>query len=367
VTSSLDELRAPQLQPDLVPETRRFFTRLDRPGNALANLTPNWFACVMGTGIVANAAVSLPVQVPGLRTAAHWLRHPDRARRHHRHPVIGHFYGAPPMAMMTVGSGALLVGHQLIGLGPALAIDTVLWVLGTVGGLITAVAIPYWQFTSAEPADRAARPRAFGGWLMPVVPPMVSATTGGQLLPYLPAGQARLTMLLACWAMFGMSLVASVVVITMIWSRLAHRDLGPAAMVPTLWIVLGPLGQSITASGVLCGDAHLAVGRQLAGVLSAAGLLYGVPTLGFALLWVAVAGAITIRTARTGLPFSLTWWSFTFPVGTCATGLSVLAAQSGSTVLAGLAVAFYLGLVLAWITVTARTAHGALRTGALLA
>jgi hypothetical protein len=32
-----------------------------------------------------------------------------------------------------------------------------------------------------------------------------------------------------------------------------------------------------------------------------------------------LAFAITIRAAREKLPFSLTWWSFTFPVGTRVT------------------------------------------------
>jgi tellurite resistance protein TehA-like permease len=33
-------------------------------------LGPSWFAAIMGTGIVANAAVTLPKTFPGLRTAA---------------------------------------------------------------------------------------------------------------------------------------------------------------------------------------------------------------------------------------------------------------------------------------------------------
>src|SRR5690349_9299283 len=36
----------------------------------LSYLGPNWFASVMGTGIVATAAASLPVHVPGLRAFA---------------------------------------------------------------------------------------------------------------------------------------------------------------------------------------------------------------------------------------------------------------------------------------------------------
>ena len=98
---------------------------------------------------------------------------------------------------------------------------------------------------------RAAPDAAFGGWLMPAVPPMVSAATGALLIPHLPACQLRLSLLLACYAMFGISLVASVVVITQVWQRLVRHSIGPAMMVPTLWIVLGPLGQSITAAGLL--------------------------------------------------------------------------------------------------------------------
>jgi tellurite resistance protein TehA-like permease len=61
----------------------------------------------------------------------------------------------------------------------------------------------------------------------------------------------------------------------------------------------------------------------------------------------------TIRTA--GLPFSLSWWSFTFPVGTVVTGTSELARHAGSTALGWLAVALFAFLVAAWLTAAANT------------
>ena len=88
------------------------------------------------------------------------------------------------------------------------------------------------------------------------------------------------------------------------------------------------------------------------------GLVYGLPMWGFAMLWLAIAATITLRTARLGLPFSLTWWSFTFPVGTVVTGTSGLAAATGATFLEFTALALYAGLVLAWGTVAFRTARG---------
>ncbi|HEY9424094.1 MAG TPA: TDT family transporter, partial [Microterricola sp.] len=285
------------------------------------------------------------------------------ARSHHTNPVMAQFYGAPPMAMLTVGAGTLLLGTDVIGLDAALAIDAVLWTLGTVLGLASAIVVPYLMFTGHRVDDDG----AFGGWMMPVVPPMVSAATGSLLLPHVPAGQPRLTLLLACYAMFGLSLIASLIVITLIWARLARHKLGPAVMVPTLWIVLGPLGQSITAANLLGGNAHLVVPPPWSTALELFGVLVGVPVLGFALLWTALALAVTVRTARTRLPFSLTWWSFTFPLGTCVTGVSALALHTGSVALQALAVLLFVGLVAAWLIVAARTAHGSIIRGTLFA
>ena len=121
-----------------------------------------------------------------------------------------------------------------------------------------------------------------------------------------------------------------------------------ASTVPTLWIVLGPLGQSITAANLLAGV------RVLPGQ-AAFGVLYGTITWGFALLWVAIAATVTVRTARRGLPFALTWWSFVFPLGTLVTGTSALAKQVPSAMFTGVAVVLYGALVLAWVTVAVRT------------
>ncbi len=382
-TALREQKQAPHREPG---GDRGLLRRLDKPAELFAHLTPNWFASIMGTGILATAAATLPLQFPGLRTGAtviwgiaslllvllvcatgvHWLRHKEAAVSHHRNPVMAHFYGAPPMALMTVGAGTLLIGKDVLGEHLALGIDVALWGTGTLLGLVTAVAVPYWQFTRFQTQEDS----AFGGWLMPVVPPMVSASTGALLLPYIPAGEARMTLLLACYAMFGLSLFASVIIITLIWHRLTQHKIGAAAAVPTLWIVLGPLGQSITAANLLGGNAHLAdSGTASSGTLTRAmaafGILYGVPVLGFVLLWAAIATAITIRTARQGLPFSLTWWSFTFPIGTCVTGVSGLAAHTHLAVFAAMAVAGYALLLAAWVVVAARTFHGSVLQGTL--
>ncbi|KAA0107759.1 TDT family transporter [Mycolicibacterium sp. P1-5] len=343
----------------------------------LGNLGPNWFASVMGTGIVATAGATLPVHIPGLRGFAeivwviatallvvliaivglHWLRHPTVARTHARNPQMAHFYGAAPMALLTVGAGAVLVGRDLIGNRLAIDLDWMLWTAGTIGGLFTAVSIPFLMFTQHNVEPDA----AFGGWLMPVVPPMVSAATGALLIPHMVPGTGRTTMLYGCYAMFGLSLLAAFIITTMIWSRLVLYGTSGTARVPTLWIVLGPIGQSITAAGLLGYVAPLAVEHELAEDLNAFAVIFGVPVWGFAVLWIALATSLTIRTLRRGMPFALTWWSLTFPVGTFVTGTTQLAVHTNLPafkVAAGLA---YVGLLSTWLLVAARTARGSLR------
>lgn len=378
MTATLTDRRAPERH--MVDEFDQ--RRSARKPAALRSLGPNWFAAVMGTGIVANAAATLPLRCPGLRGAAalvwalsagllvllsvawlvHRVRFPENARENRDHPVMAQFFGAPPMALLTVGGGTLLLGSDVIGLTAALAIDWVLWSAGTVLGLLSAAAIPYRMFTR----HRIEPDAAFGGWLMPVVPPMVSAAMGALLVPHTPAGQPRLTLILFCVTLFGLSLIAALITITMIWSRLVHHGAPAAGMVATLWIVLGPLGQSVTAAGLLANAAPTALPDLYAKGLLAFSVIFGLAVWGFAMLWLALALAVTIRTYRAGeLTFNLTWWGFTFPLGTCVTGSTVLYSHTDAALFALVAVLLYAVLVAAWAVVAAHTTRGVL-DGSLL-
>jgi hypothetical protein len=84
--------------------------------SVLGRLGPNWFASVMGTGIVANAAPTLPVHIHGLRVFAdavwvlaavllivliivvggHWLRAPDGGPQACPKPADGAFLRCGP-------------------------------------------------------------------------------------------------------------------------------------------------------------------------------------------------------------------------------------------------------------------------------
>jgi C4-dicarboxylate transporter/malic acid transport protein len=329
-------------------------------------VAPAWFATVMGTGILAVAAELLPVRarvLDGLAVGA-WgaaavllvvlvataARPANRARW--RGLAGEPSLGVPPMALMTVGAATALAGWRVVGEDVALVVAAALWAVGTAGALVVAVAVPTAMVTRHRPvlAD------ATGAWVLPLVPPMVSATTGAGLVAHLPAGQARLDLLLFLYALFGLSLLPTALTVAVVWARLLLHGPGPAERAPALWVVLGPLGQSITAASLLGAAATRAVDEPVADTLRAFGLMYGLVVWGFAVLWLALAIVLTRHHAsRDGVPFTAAWWSFVFPVGTLVTGTSELALRTGSDALRGAAVALFIMLLGVWAFTAARS------------
>ncbi|MCS0636154.1 C4-dicarboxylate ABC transporter [Streptomyces sp. LP05-1] len=371
------------------------------------HLGPHWYATVMGTAIVGTAGTAPApglTWIPGFRAACgavwalafalllavgtaralHWIRLRDRALAELRDPAVAPFQGCAAMALVAVGGGALTAGRELLG-PAAVALGTVLWTAGTALGLLVAVGIPYLMVARRLVAGQPGAGTGAGGsagagtggsagtgagagpgpgaspvWLLPVVAPMVSAASGPLLAQRLPAGQPREALLLFCCALFGLSLLATLLMLPLIFGRLVSGEPLPLPSTPTLFLVLGPLGQSTTAAAAFAGAAPGVPGaRELA-------VAYGVPVTGFALMWLALASAVVVRSLRRGLGFSMTWWAFTFPVGTCVTGTAGLARLTGLPALGWLAAGLYALLLAAWATAAVRTVRG-LAGGGLLA
>ncbi len=338
----------------------------------LRHLGPNWYAAVMGTAIVSTAGATLthpvarPVTVAVWALAAlalgvlltaravHWIRHRDQARAHLLDPNVAPFYGCLSMALLAVGGATLLVGKDVIGERAAIGVDAVLFVAGTLVGLAAAAAIPYLMVARHKIALDSASPV----WLLPVVAPMVSAAQGPLLLPHLPEGQWQEAMLLSSYAMFGLSLFATLLMLPLIFGRLIVHGPLPLALTPTLFLVLGPLGQSTTAVNSLADVAPEAINTQYASAFGSFAVVYGVPVMGFALLWFALALALVVRARRAGMGFAMTWWGFTFPVGTCVTGASGLARHTGLHAYSWLATGLYVFLVCAVLIAGYNTVRG---------
>lgn len=325
--------------------------------------TAQWFTAVMGTAIVATSTGAIPFESPLLivigdvfwiasvvmlvAATVHmvWRYTVNRQllREELHDPARAPFFGALAMAPMAVGAATLAVGPRFIGTDAATTADEVLWVIGTLLSITVAVLIPALQFTSHRVELTSASP----AWMLPVVAPMVSAAVGAGMVDRVANPEIAQALAFFCLALFGASFMAAGLVTATLWWKLSHHQLTDAATVPALWIVLGPLGQSVTALTMLAVHAPGALG-VVGDAIVPASVMYGVPVMGFALLWLGISTVVAFRLCGKRLPYSMTWWSFTFPVGTCVTGAAGLAAVTGSLVFGWLALGLFLLLLAGW-------------------
>ena len=308
---------------------------------ALPPVGPAWYGAVMGTAILATLTQTL---VPGLWAARAllvlgWLLlvgltagFAARAIRHPGTLAAGIRVGALPlwgmvsMGALAVGSAtALVLPSWVPGLaGVAVGLDGVLWVLGTVLGLATAIG-----FAGLLLRSQAGAPTTV--WGLAVVPPMVSATVGAGLVPHLPTPVLQVGLLLITAVCFVLSLTLGVVIFAVAYHH-HWRVAGLAVAASTsAWIPLGVVGQSTAAAQVMAGSAGPLLPTGVAAALQDLANDYGVLMLGLGVPLAAWAVAMTVRGFRRRMPFAPGWWSLTFPIGTLALGAHLLGIGSGLT------------------------------------
>lgn len=360
------------------PNRLRPLSHLPRPLEAIRQFTPNWFAVVMGTGVLALALAQWPGDVPGLRVlaegvwlfnvllfmlftglyTARWVLFFDEARRIFGHSTVSMFFGTIPMGLATLINGLLVFGLPRWGEGVVLLAET-LWWIDVAMALACGVLIPFLMFTRQE--HRIDQMTAV--WLLPVVAAEVAAASGGLLAPHLADAHSQLVMLVTSYILWAFSLPVAFSILTILLLRMALHKLPHENMAASSWLALGPIGTGALGMLLLGGDAPLIFAANdlpgLGEVAAGLGVAAGITLWGFGFWWMLMALLITARYLRTGIPFNLGWWGFTFPLGVYALAtlkLASLLSLGFFTVFGCVLVAM---LAVMWLIVGRRTVLGA--------
>lgn len=305
----------------------------------------NWFTTVMGIGIVSSLTYTSPLGMSWqhklgsilfiLLNAAFliflsfWIMrlifHTESIRDDFSHPSRAIFYGALAMAINVVGNAYLLIGTHLFPFYLALVISKILWLVGVVVSCASVVTIPFLSFVKYEvkPEDTLA------SWLIPVVPPIVAAATGVNLLPY--AGFMQIPMTFFIIALFGVTFFLFIMVSSLVYFRLVYHSRLSGKAVPSLWVEIGPIGM---AMATVCG-LSLQTGSlgHLASLLYPTALLFAGALWGVGWWWIIVSALHTIlhlHKSGEGIPFDLGWWSYVFPIGSFTNGTYAMIKLTGS-------------------------------------
>jgi len=350
-------------------------------GTWLRDFHPGWFGAVMGTAVIGVIASGNPGHFHGLATTmkdlsigatalaaalgvliavpylARWILYPRAAWADMRDPTVGPLHGTFPGGILVLAVAISTVGPQVL---PVHSVPTVVEVFAAIGiplALAISLLFAYLLFTLELPDTRVVN----GGWFIPPVVTIIVPVVLVPLLSQVGPSAARL-LLFTGYAFWGVGFLLFLLVMGLLHDRLVTRALPAAAMAPSLWIVLGPLGVGAAA---LLDLAHVAPS-----VLGSKAAVIGTLTLvGASALWGFGAWSLLVAMAllgrylgRGGVPYGVGWWAFTFPLGALTLATSSLANAWKLPIVSDIALGLLVGLVVLWLIVTAGTI-GSVATG----
>ena len=358
----------------------RPFSHLQHPREVIRQFTPNWFAATMGTGVLALALAQLPVHISGLRAfaeglwlfniglfilfsvlyGARWMLYFDEARRIFGHSTVSMFFGTIPMGLATIINGFLVFGVPRWG-GEMVQVAEVLWWIDVAMALGCGVLIPYLMFTRQDHSID----QMTAVWLLPVVAAEVAAASGGLLAPYLTDTAAQFHVLITSYVLWAFSVPVAFSILTILILRMALHKLPHESMAASSWLALGPIGTGALGLLLLGADAPAIFAAnglaRIGEIAEGLGLISGVILWGVGLWWIVIAALITIRYFRSGIPFNLGWWGFTFPLGVYSLATLRLGSMLQLTFFDVAGCVLVVALALMWLLVGTRTVQGAYR------
>lgn len=338
----------------------------------IKHFSPAWFTIVMGTGSFANLLYlwgnnwlpghNLGIVLASLNTIlfilfllpwiARWFMHFNLLKEDLAHSITGNFFVTMPLGTMILGTNFALMGGAFFG-KYLLYLCYSAWIIGVAGALIFGI----YAGQNLMHSERNLPEVTNFAWLIPPVGSMAVPLIGSPLVKLLmlyDPGSAR-DVLLVNLGFFGLGFFLFIFIGGIVFTRLAVHSLPLTAMTPTFWIPLGPVGVGVIA---LIGMADTA---KALGLLASTDLIYFTAAIfwGLGLWFLGVALMISWHNLKKeGIPFTLSWWAFIFPLGAYTMASLKMAAYFNSTLVYSYTILLSLGLALLWSTTFILTVKG---------
>ena len=279
-----------------------------------------------------------------------------------RHPTICMFCGTLPMGLATIIDATVVIAAPVS--GPWIAeLVLIMWWFDVMLSILSCFGIPFVMFH----VHKLTLDTMTAVWLLPIVPCVVAAASGG-LVATLMGPSCAITVMAVSYMLWGVGMGLSFVVLSLYFHRLAVHDLPNSEVIVSAFLPLGPLGKG--AAGLL----QLAlVGHQVfpavnfadtqlaSTVVQVVSVVVALMMWGLGLWWL-LHGVFSLcaRWFFGGLEFSLACWGLIFPFGVYTAATIGLASMIPSVFLAWLADVFIIVLVVLWCVVAAGTVRNAM-------
>ncbi|PYI01149.1 putative MFS transporter [Aspergillus sclerotiicarbonarius CBS 121057] len=302
------------------------------------HFTPSWFSVTMGTGMVSILLNSLPYNsnwlywisivifalntllfLIGLAiTLLRYILYPEIFLAMIRHPVQSCFLGTFPMGLATIINMFCAVCVPVWGEW-ARQFAWALWIFDAVISVLTALSLPFLMMSHGNETQLSSMTAV---WLLPIVSCVVASTSGAIVADILPNPQHALWTILTSYILWGIGIPLAFMVMAIYFQRLTLHKLPPRAVIVSVFLPLGPLGQGGYAIMKLGQSAQTifpttnTLQASSGPTFYTVGFMIALILWAFGLVWLFFASA-SIAHCKT-FPFNIGWWGFTFPLGTFA-------------------------------------------------
>ncbi|PYH90493.1 sulfite efflux pump SSU1 [Aspergillus ellipticus CBS 707.79] len=342
------------------------------------HFTPSWFSVIMGTGMVSILLNTLPYNGVWLYwisiiifalnsllfllgliiTLLRYILYPQIFLAMIKHPVQSCFLGTFPMGFATIINMFCAVCVPVWGEW-ARYFAWGMWIFDAVISVLTALSLPFLMMSHGNDTQLSSMTAV---WLLPIVSCVVASTSGTIVADILPNPQLALWTIITSYILWGIGVPLAFMVMSIYFQRLTLHKLPPRAVIVSVFLPLGPLGQGGFAIMKL-GQAAQTIFPQtntLEGSSGATfytvGFMIALMLWAFALVWLFFASA-SIAHCKS-FPFNIGWWGFTFPLGTFALSSCQLGRELPSRFFSVFGTIVSVCVVVLWIVVSVGTLKG---------
>jgi C4-dicarboxylate transporter/malic acid transport protein len=274
-----------------------------------------------------------------------WIWFFDYAYRDLNHLHTGNFYVTMPVATTILGTNISLIWSHYLSQSTVYHLILGLWIISIIGVCFFTF---YTTFLIMR-IEKTPSPNVVNfSWIMAPIANMALALIGNPVLEMTinihPSWS--LSFLVMNTALFGIGFLLFIFFSAIVFVRLANHPLPPADKIPSFGIFISAIGLAVSAIIDIAKNAH-AMGLLGSTELSN---LMSVAVWGFGIWIVGIIMIISIYQIRNGgIPFSMGWWAFIFPLAAYTIASQKIARIFLSPLTVGYAAFLTILLILLWL------------------
>jgi C4-dicarboxylate transporter/malic acid transport protein len=333
---------------------------------------PAWFAAIMGTAVIP-LAISF-ADFPGkiflvkffflfsiflfflalIPWTLRFFLYKAEVKKDFNHPIAGNFFPTMPISLIIISLDFLKFPELFFTTEVSIQIAFYLWLFGAIGIYILGFIILTHIFRHKEIEVHHAN----FGWYIPPVSKLIIPVAGFELAAKMP-GTMELTFGLSIVSL-GIGFFLFIFVGASVYHRYIYHELPMSQFASTFFIGISP---TAIIAVIIFKMMHLFSHSKVLGInpdfFNTLGKLGIFVNWGFALWWFIMALIIILYYIRKiELPYALSWWAFTFPLGAQSVATGVTWKISGFASVYGLYIFTVSLMMILWTIVLIRTVRG---------